>query len=143
MFGVEGLVLAGDRVEPGGDRRARLGDALPALGGFGRLDRLLRGLTAPAGQRYHIVIGRTAHRVAGGIRVVRRPFATRAATPKTSQAEEDEHRQRQKDDGVTIEDVWDALDRRDGNRGSVGSRQTGNLHKQRSVPYQYVSARPH
>src|SRR5262245_66555349 len=106
MFGVEGLVLAGDRVEPGGDRRARLADALPTLGGYWRLDRLLRSLPAPAGQRHYIVIGRTAHRVAGGIRVVRRPFATRALTQHTSQAEEDEHRQRQKDDGINIEHVW-------------------------------------
>jgi len=134
MFGVESLVLAGDRVEPSSDRRAGLCNAFPALGRLGRLDRLLRGLAAPAGQRHHIVIGRTAHRIAGRIRVVRRPFATRALTQHASQAEEDEHRQRQKDDGVDIEHVWHALDRRDGNRGSVGSRQTGNLHKQISVP---------
>ena len=33
MLGIEALVLARDRVEAGGDRRARLGDALPAIGG--------------------------------------------------------------------------------------------------------------
>ena len=82
--------------------RCAITAATTALAGFGRLDRLLRGLTAPAGQRHDIVIGRTAHRVAGGIGVVRRPFATRALTQHTSQAEEDEHRQRQEDDGVNI-----------------------------------------
>ena len=47
MLGVEGLVLAGDGVEPGGERRARLGDALPALGRLGASGRLRRAVSAP------------------------------------------------------------------------------------------------
>jgi hypothetical protein len=59
-----------------------------------------------------------------------------------SQAQEDEYRQRQKDDGVDIEHVSHALDRREGTAGSVG-RQTASLQRQRRFPHLYVSARSH
>jgi hypothetical protein len=142
MLGVEGLVLAHDRIEPGGHRRSGLGDALPTLARLRGVDGFLRGLTASAGQRHHIVIGRPAHRIAGGIGIIRRSFAARALAQHASQAQEDEHRQRQKDDGIDIEHVSHALDRREGTAGSVESK-TGNLQTQRRFPHHYVSAPPH
>ena len=46
MLDVEGRILVHDGVEPGGDRRARFGNTLPALGRLDGLDRLVRGIAA-------------------------------------------------------------------------------------------------
>jgi hypothetical protein len=134
MLGVEGLVFPHQRIEPDRHRRAGLGNALPALGRLRRLDRLLRRLGGTPGQGHHVVVGRAPHRVAGGVGIIGRPLAPGALTQHASQAQEDEHCQRQKDDGVDIEHVSHALGSRDGTAGSVECRQMQNLRRQTSVP---------
>ena len=74
-----------------------------------------------AGKRDHVVVGRAAHRIARGIGIIRRPFPAGALAKHAAQAQEDEYRQRQKDDGADIEHVLHALGSRDGrNRGISG-----------------------
>src|SRR4029077_12709415 len=77
MLAVERLVLAGDGIKPGGHRRSSLGDSLPALRRLGAFGRLWRSLRGAAGQRYDVIVGRAAHRVARRIRIVRRPLPAR------------------------------------------------------------------
>ena len=104
-------VGGGDGVEPGRDRRAGFGDVLPPLGGqsrslgryrprwrFGRMGRRQRDDLA--------VGGGTAHGVARGIGIVRRPLAAGALAQYATQTQEYEHRERKKDDCVNVEHVW-------------------------------------
>jgi len=65
----------------------------------------LRRFGGATRQGYDIIVGRAAHRIARRIGIVRRPFSARALAKHAAEAEEDEHRQRQKDDGVDIEHV--------------------------------------
>ncbi len=107
VLGVEALVLARDGVETGRQRRARLGDALPAIDRLDRLGRLLRGVGRAARQRHDLVAGRRRPDGAGrgGIGIIGRPLAAGALAEHAAQAQENEHRQRQENDGVDIEHV--------------------------------------
>ena len=65
VLGVEALVLARDGVEAGRQRRARLGDALPAVDRLDRLSRLLRRVGGAARQRHDLVAGGAGRMVPG------------------------------------------------------------------------------
>src|SRR5262249_42128312 len=95
---------------------------------------------SPAGKRHYVVIRGTPH-VTGRIRVVGRPFPARALAQDAAQAQENEYRQRQKNDGVDIEHVLHALGSR-GAAGSAASLQIAKSARQRSVPaFMYAPAR--
>ena len=82
------------------------GDALPAIDRLGRLGGFCAGVGRAARQRHDLVAGRRPDRAAGrGIGIVGRPLAPGALTQHAAQPQENEHRQRQEDDGVDIEHV--------------------------------------
>ena len=143
MLGVEARLLARNRVEAGRDGRAGFGDPLPALGRFRRLDRLLGGLGGAAGQRDDVVVGRPAHRIARRIGVIRRPLSAGALAEHAPQAQEDEHCQRQENDGVDIEHVSHALVAvvTTEPRTSWEAAET-NQHGRRRFPHYYLSTLP-
>ena len=60
-------------------------------------------------QRDHVVVARGAGCLARRIRIVGRPLATGALAQHTAQPQENEHCERQKDDGVDVEQVAHAL----------------------------------
>ena len=119
---------------PDGQRRARLGDALPAIDRLDRLGGLLRGIGSAAGQRHDLVArGGPDGAGRGGIGIVGRPLTAGALTEHAAQAEENEHRQRQEDDGVDIEHVCS----RGGGRQPRRSRRVNrgaNPRPARTVP---------
>ena len=93
---------------PCGQRRARLGNALPAVGrrrdiGARRQRRLIDHRTRHRNDI--IVVLRTLHDVGRGA-IVGRPFASGALSEDAAQAQEDKDRQRQEDDGVNIHVVF-------------------------------------
>ena len=107
MPGIERGIVGDDGIEAGGERRARFGDALPAIGGCDIGARRLRRLV-DHGTRHRddiIVVLRPLHDGGRGA-IVRRPFAARALAEDAAQAQEDEDRQRQEDDGVNIHVVF-------------------------------------
>ena len=110
------------RVEPGGERRAGFGDALPALARRHRLGRLSRaaGFRRAVGQRDDF-FRRRPRRLARGIRIVRRPLAPGTLAEHAAQAQENEYRQRQEYDGVDVEHVSHAFGNRNG-RSARGPR---------------------
>jgi len=65
------------------------------------------------GQRDHF-FGRGTRRFARGERIVRRPLPAGALPEYAAQAQENEYRQRQKNDGVDVKHVSHAFDNRDG-----------------------------
>ncbi len=136
MRGLEARVIASNGIEPTGDRRALLGDALPAFARVGNLEWFLRALGGATRQCHHIVVGGATTRVASGIRVIRRPLAAGALPEHASQTQEDEYRQRQEDDGVYIrKHVWHALDSGDIGNRRIGRRPAkGNRPRRASVP---------
>ena len=103
MSRIERGVLEGDGVEPLRQRRAGLGQILPAVGRrrHVRRGRQRRLIDHSTGHRNDIVVLRPLHHVAGGA-IVRRLLASRALSKDVAQTQEDEDRQRQEDDGVNI-----------------------------------------
>ena len=114
---------------------AEPGSAMPfqrssgSAGGAGRRRRL----AAAAGQRDDIVVG-AAHGVAGGIGIIGRPLAAGALAQHAAQAEENEHRQRQENDGVDVEHVALAFGCRDRTTGIVGQPADEQSAERKSVP---------
>ena len=104
---IERGVLGDDGIEPLRERRARLGDLLPAVGRRGHLRRRRqRGLVDHrARHRNDIVVLGTLHDIGGGA-IIGRPLAPGALSQDTAQAQENEDRQRQEDDGVDIHVVF-------------------------------------
>ena len=92
----------------GTPRRARLGDVFPAIGlrrGIGGR-RQRRLVDHRAGHRNDVVIVlRTLQNVRRGA-IIGRPFASGALSEDAAQAQENEDRQRQEDDGVNIHVVF-------------------------------------
>ena len=96
-----------DGVEPRRHARPTLGDSLPAVRGRGSdldwprcccLGRSRR-------QGHDLVVRRAAHRIACRIRVVGRSLAAGALSQDAAKPQENEHCERQEDDGVDIEHV--------------------------------------
>src|SRR5262249_13955412 len=142
MLGVEARIAMRDGVETGGNRRSRLRDTLPSLFRIGSWRRGCRRLAAAAGQGYDVVVG-AAHGVARGIGIIGRALAAGALAQHAAQAEKNEHRQRQENDGVDIKHVALALGCRGPKpRGSSASPQTNNLRSGSRFPRYYVSTRP-
>jgi hypothetical protein len=103
VLGVEAL-FARDRIETARQCGAGFGDALPAFPRLGRFGGLLGGIgRSAARQGHHLVVG--ADGIARGIRVVGRPFPAGALAQNASEAQENEHCERQEDNGVNIEHV--------------------------------------
>jgi len=99
----------------------------------------------PAGQRRHSVVPRSPDRIAGGVRVIRPPFPARSLTQHATQAQEDKHRKRQKDDGVDVEVDVEHVSHAQGSRDAAGPKDPaylGNQRRRRSV-LPYLSTRPH
>ena len=107
MPGIERGILGDDGVETLRQRRARLGNALPAVGRRrhirGRRQRRL--IDHRARHRHDVVVLGTLHDVGRGA-IIGRPFASGALSEHAAQAQEDEDRQRQEDDGVNIHVVF-------------------------------------
>ena len=106
VLGVEGRIAGDDGVEPGGDARPALGDALPAI----RRRRRRLGLPRCRFRRtrrqgHDFVVCRAAHGVARRIRIIGRPLAAGALSQHAAKPQENEHRERQEDDGVDVEHV--------------------------------------
>ena len=114
MLGVEIGSGGGDRIEAGGDGGAGLGDALPALDRLGGRGRRLRGGFRRAIGQGDDFFRRRPHRLARGIRIVRRALAAGALAEHAAQAQEDEHCERQEYDGVDVEHVSHAFGYRSG-----------------------------
>ena len=85
-----------------------------SAGGFRRLGRFRRGrFSVTIGQRNDF-FGRRAHRFARRVRIVRRTLPAGALAKHASQSQEDEHCERQENDGVDIEHVSHAFGYRSG-----------------------------
>ena len=95
------------RVEALRQRRARLRNALPAVGRRrdvrGRRQRRL--IDHGARHRHDVVVLRPLHDIRRGA-IIGRPFASGALSEDAAQAQEDEDGQRQEDDGVNIHVVF-------------------------------------
>jgi hypothetical protein len=118
VLGVEAGVGRDDGIEAGCRRRTGFGDALPAQGRICRLHRLGRfgrrdGLGLPR-QGHDLLARRRPDRLTGGIGIIRRPLAACPLAEDAAQAQENEHRKRQEDDGVDVEHVLHAFGYRDG-----------------------------
>ena len=100
---IERGILGHDRIEPLRQRRAGLGDALPAFRGFDRLGRRRRGRLVDhrPRDRHDVVVLAALHDV-GSRTIIRRPLASRALSENAAQAQEDKYGQRQENDGVDI-----------------------------------------
>ena len=97
---------------------AEPGSAMPfqRSAGSARLGGLLRH-RARGRQRHDLVVG-GGRGIARGIRIVGRPFAPGALAEHAAQAQENEHRERQENDGVNVEHVVACS--RGGNRCGTG-----------------------
>src|SRR5262245_40166236 len=97
---IERGVLGNDGVQPLRQRRAGLGNSLPAVGrrdvGGGRQRRLVDGA---ARNRNDVILRALCDRAWGA---VIRPLAPGALSEDATQAQEDEDRQRQEDDRIDI-----------------------------------------
>ena len=104
MARVEGGVLATMASRPCGQRGARLGQVLPAVGRRGAGSAVgangAWSITLP-GMGNDVVVWGTPHRIARGA-VERRPLAARPLSQHAAQPQKDEDRQRQEDDGVDV-----------------------------------------
>ena len=103
------------------------GSAMPfqRSAGFDRLGWFRRAVSARAiGQSDDLVCGRP-HRFARRIGIVRRPLPAGALAEHAAQSQEDEHRERQENDGVDVEHVSHAFGYRSGTsaRSALSARR--------------------
>jgi hypothetical protein len=93
------------RIEAGGERGAGFGDALPAIDRLFFVARLHGRPTAVTARQsdYVALAGRRPRHVAGRIRIERRTLASGALPQHAAQAQENENREREENDGVDIE----------------------------------------
>ena len=103
MLRIERRVLRGDRIESLGQRRPCFGKALPAIGGRNDVRRRCQWhlIDHRSRDRNHIIVLRTLHDVARRA-IIRGPLIPGALSEDIAQAQENEDRQRQEDDGVNI-----------------------------------------
>ena len=140
---IETRIGGDDGVEPGGNRRARLRNALPAFAGRDRRvgsAGLLRRIRRAVRQRHDLFRGRP-RRLARGIRIVRRALAAGALTEHAAQAQENEHCERQEDNRINIEHVLHAFGNRERQIGQRPSPIDGNNMAAGSTVTMYAGGR--
>src|ERR1700739_4303842 len=100
---IERGILGRNGIEPLGERRAGLGQPLPAVGRRRDVCRGRQRRLVEYRSRYlnHFIVLGALHHIARGA-IVGRPLAAGTLSEHITQAQEDEDRQRQEDDGVNI-----------------------------------------